>query len=164
MNVRLITAILIAGSLFPLACSGTGERTGSSTRIGYISLTSLFDFAVTREPGALKLKKRKDELTASRNNIETRAREGDLDREKAGTRLREINNELAGMKAREEYYRKRILKRINTAVRRVAVRHSLDYILNIGDQVVYASRKYDLTEEVIQEMLRLEQRSDPVSR
>ncbi|MFC1670786.1 OmpH family outer membrane protein, partial [Spirochaetota bacterium] len=57
-----------------------------------------------------------------------------------------------------------LLNKINTAVKRVAKKIEADFILNLGDGVVFARKKYDLTEEIIREILKLERRKSPVSR
>jgi Skp family chaperone for outer membrane proteins len=61
----------------------------------------------------------------------------------------------------EESFRAGILRRINQAVTEIASDTGIDFVLNIGDEVIYARGKYDITEDVIREMLKTEKRSDP---
>lgn len=64
----------------------------------------------------------------------------------------------------EEKHKGRIYSLIKTAVREYSSRNSIDFVFNIADGGIYADRKYDITEEIVLEVKRIEKRSDPAAR
>ncbi len=59
------------------------------------------------------------------------------------------------------YHKARILNRVNKAVKITAERIGADYILNINDDAVYGKKKFDITEEIIREIMKMDELTSP---
>ena len=89
---------------------------------------------------------------------------GNADTAGLAKKLNESEEKLSRLETEERKIKSKILAHINTAVKRIAQRMDADYVLNIGDEVVYAKKKFDITDDVLREIVRLDDRKSPVSR
>jgi Skp family chaperone for outer membrane proteins len=127
-------------------------------------MSALFEAASEGTPDleqidrALKRKiERRDRIT------ESLGKEGTVEAV-ARNDLKRLDREISRLRERREKLKERLLKEISTAVDRVAKREKLDFVLNMGEGCIYGRDRYDVTEKVLREMVRLKQRSAPVSR
>jgi len=77
---------------------------------------------------------------------------------------RQLAVELSDLKGRSKYYKAKILSQIDRAVKNVAKTIKADFIYNLGDELIYAKKEYDVTEDIIREIVRLEERRSPEAR
>ncbi len=133
--------------------------------IRYVNISSIFDYMINRDPDAAALKKRRDELLASIEDIrkELENTEGDEDKGLLGD-LRGKQGALLKLKSDEDYYKSRILNEIDGAIEVIAKRDDIDFVFNMGEGAVYARKEYDITERILREIESRVKRNSPVSR
>ena len=131
--------------------------------IRYMNLNSIYQFMQTRDKEAKGIRLTKSRLEKQIKSAGNRLLQGKGNKQLIKT-INAYRKKLELVKNKENIIKKRLLISINVAVKRVAKRINADYILNIGDEVIYARKKYDITETILREILRLERRKSPVSR
>ncbi|MCP4136173.1 MAG: OmpH family outer membrane protein [bacterium] len=157
----------LAAALVAASCSSVGgTKAGGKSRliIRYINLNAVYISVAGRDREAQEIETSKAAVLKSIIALEEQLAGKSEDREKITGDLAEKRKKLLGIKKDEEYRKSKLYNKINSAVKAVAKKLDADYILNIGDEVVYAKKKYDVTEEVMREILSMEKRSAPVSR
>lgn len=132
--------------------------------IRYMNLKSTYDFVLNRNRDALGVKKKLDEKMARLKEIERNLDQPATDHVALLDEYRGLAAELAALKGKSKYYKGQILGLIDRAVKNVAARLNVDFIYNIGDELMYAKKEYDVTEDVIREVVRLDERKAPESR
>jgi len=75
-----------------------------------------------------------------------------------------LTSDFADLENREKELKSALYKKINVAVKRVALRQGVDYVLDSSRTLIYYPSKWDLTDDIISEMDILDIRSEPVSR
>ena len=160
------SAIILAAA-FALSCSSLGKdkKTDASLPvIRYINLRAVYGFMLNRDEKARQMNEKRDKLAAEIEENKSLILKDGADREALYRKLNEGRSRLQDLAEQEEAYKGKLLGRIQTAVRNVAESSGADFVFNLGDEVVYGKKKYDITEDVLREIERLESRSDPVSR
>jgi Skp family chaperone for outer membrane proteins len=132
--------------------------------IRYMSLKAVYNFSVNRNRDALDVKKKLDDKLSRIKEVERDLDEPSTDHVALLAEYRTLDAELAALRGRSRYYKTKILGQIDRAVKNVAKSVRADFIYNIGDELVYAKKEYDVTEEIMREIIRLEERSAPESR
>jgi Skp family chaperone for outer membrane proteins len=132
--------------------------------IRYLSLKAVYNFSLNRNRDALDVKKKLDEKISRMKEIEGDLDEPSTDHVALLAEYRTLDTELKALRGRSKYYKTKILGQIDRAVKNVAKTVRADFIYNIGDELIYAKKEYDVTEEIMREIVRLEERSAPESR
>ncbi|HOS41938.1 MAG TPA: OmpH family outer membrane protein [Spirochaetota bacterium] len=159
-----LAAALIAANA---GCSSEPKRVEPrDLRVRAVNLSLIFDFLAAKNADAKDLRERRAKLAADDAAISSqRADEGDpKKRAELDARLKKNEGELKELGKREESVKARLYAEINRSVAIVAKRMDLDYILTVGDALVYSKKEHDITDEVIREIVRLHNRNAPVSR
>jgi len=159
-------SILIAALFIIFSCSypvREKKEAGEPLTVRYINLNLVFDYVTRTDVEAMKLKKEKEELLNFINESEEK-KESDANPTENDKLIREKKKKLSALQKDEEYYKTRILNRINAAVKSVAKEMGADFILAMEEGIVYADRKYDITEDVIREIVKIDRRNSPESR
>ena len=146
-------------SLFKKKEIGGGQMT-----VRYLNLKAAYDFALGRNRDALDVRKQIDVRLSRMRELERLLDEPATDHVALLDEYRRVAGELNALKARSKSYKARLLSRINRAVKNVSNRIKADYIFNIGDELIYAKKEYDITEEILRELVRIEERSAPEAR
>lgn len=164
-NIFLILLIVI--TIFLSACSrkGTGIRMEEKkTVIRYVNLNSLYTALSEVDPEyrAISQKRRKllDEIEILQEEILSGKSGGETGLGKLRKKREDIEKLNTGIRS----VKSRIYSRINNALKKISKNGNIDFILNLGDGLVYAGKKYDITEDVMREIIRQKKRSAPVSR
>ncbi len=168
LNVRYIQLFLPVFLALTVVCSnGAAVREDrGAPRLRYLNLPVVFDHLASRDEQAAALKTRgenlkktirdlEDKLAAGGGGIPEPVLKGDI---KKYTGEMKTLDEARG-KLREKYY-----QAINRAVTTVARRMDIDYVFNIGDDLVYSRRENDITELVLQELVSIKNRNAPHSK
>jgi Skp family chaperone for outer membrane proteins len=132
--------------------------------IRYMNLKAVYNFILNRNRDALDVRKKVDEKLARLKEIERALEEPATDHVALLDENRQLTAELSSLKSRSKYYKAKILSQIDRAVKNVASTLKADFIYNIGDELIYAKKEYDVTEEIIREIVRLNERKSPESR
>jgi len=164
MKIRALILIFI---LLFFSCSyiKKGTKTAEDQLvIRYMNLNSIYNFMVNRDRDALKIKREREKILERLNDIKHQIIIIKSKNDKLLKEYNQKNKDLKEIELKGELYKKKILSQINISVKKVANRIKADYIFNIGDEVIFSRKKYDVTEEIIREIIRLEKRTAPVSR
>lgn len=132
--------------------------------IRYMNLKAVYDFLLNRSRDALEVKKKSDAMSVRMREIERERREPNRDREALEEEYFRVKGEYDALKKAMKSHKVKLLSRIDRAVRNVAKKMKIDFIHNIGDELLYARKEFDVSEEIIRELVRIEDRSAPESR
>ena len=156
--------------LFIFSCASKGEfrerNVNTGPRFCYVNLNIIVEYMINNDPDAMEVKKRKEDIIQKIDSINKQLADIDdkIDRDEYIEKQKNYNMELAELKTDEEHYKNRILNQIDRALENIAKKSDIDFIFNIGEGAVYAKKEYDITEEVLREIIRQKERSSPVSR
>jgi Skp family chaperone for outer membrane proteins len=158
-------AAILALATVLAACSDM-KKTGPepSPIIRYMNLKAVYNFSLNRNRDALDVKKKLDEKLARMKEVEGDLDEPSTDHVALLAEYRALDTELKSLRGRSRYYKAKIMAQVDRAVKNVAKNARADFIYNIGDELIYAKKEYDVTEEIMRELIRLEERSAPESR
>ncbi len=158
--IGLCTVLLMPGcSLFRKK-----QGPGPGPVIRYMNLKAVYDFVLNRDPDALKDSDRHGELLKEIRALETAILKEEGDREELNREYDKKMKRLLVLDGRVERHKRKILLQINRAVTIVSKNLDIDYVLNFGEDTIYAKKEFDITEDVIREILKIEKRTEPVSR
>ncbi len=157
--LSLIMLFLLAG------CGKAYEVRERELRIRYVNLSIVFEFMINRDPEARNLKSRKNELLIKIKDTERELqKEGGEKRINIKNNLEALRSELRKIKEKENYFKRKFLSEIDKAISILSKDMHIDFVLNMGDALIFSQKEYDITEDVIREILKLKKRRDPVSR
>lgn len=134
--------------------------------IGYLHLSLVVDYLAKGDDEAREMAARKRAL---RETIDASDKKlsGEPDirrREQLVATMGAARGELEQLANREKTVRGRYYAEIQRAVERVAGRRRIDFVLNMGEGLVYSRREFDVTEDVLREIQSTRRRSAPLSR
>jgi len=157
----IIIITLLAG------CSSAGKKKiteKNNIEIRYINLRLVYDTFLKKNSDYRLLKHSRDDLISKIKTIEEELFTYTENKRKKIEEYKIKKKELIELEKRISFFKSRILSRINRAIRVVADEMNVDYVLSIGDEVIYAKRRYDISEDVIRTIVKMEHRTSPVSR
>ena len=159
----LIVSLLL---IFSISCATPNRQKLPSDAeiqsIRYINIQAVFEFLSGRDTAALKLKIDKEEAIKNLQSYEEKLlSDSSSSKQKLASEYKTAKKKLSDFEKEESNLKTKFLKQINTAVKILAKEMNADFILNLGDEVVFAKKKYDITEDVLREIIKLEKRSDP---
>jgi Skp family chaperone for outer membrane proteins len=170
LKVRGIYSYLII-ILSACACSSAPVKeintdiSKNNINIRYVNIGIIFDYMVNKDPDALDIKKQKESLLKSIDNINKKINSSEDDPNQAILEELKVKQEnLLKLKNDEDYYKSRILNEIDSAIESIAGKDDIDFVFNIGEGTVYARKEYDITEKILQEIESRLKRIAPVSR
>ena len=137
-----------------------------SYKIRYVNINIIFDYMIKNNGNAGEISKRKQDILAKIELSDTQL----ADPGNAGKRDEILKNrnqyysDLEEIKKDEDHYKNLFLNQIDSALKVIAKKSDIDFILNIGEGVVYSKKEYDITEELLREIIKQKQRSAPVTR
>lgn len=152
------TAVSLSCSLFQ-----GGSAAPAPPVIRFVNLKYVYDYMINKSKDAKDLSKKKDDAISSMKNLEAQMKDGKITPELELNYQRKKQLYIIIAKEEDEYKKKMSL-RINQALSAVAESSGVDYILNIGDEVIYGKKKYDITEDVIHEVANIGKKNEPLSR
>ena len=134
--------------------------------IRYVQVEVLYEYLLSNDGGASSLQKRSMELLRKiRETEDTMLAEVDPSRRKLyQQKLESFKKELSALKEKEGSYKKRFLGQIEDAAKDVAKRHGYHLVLGGGDTIVYSKKEYDITREVLRELVSRKIRGAPINR
>ncbi len=162
---KALLIILLGGTL--LSCSlFTGSRNAPEAPpvIRYVNLKFIYDYFINKSRDAQEIARKKEKVIESIQSLERRMKdpkEKTAEVELAHQRQKYLYEVL---EKQESEHMQKISQRIKRVLNDLSENMEIDYIFNIGDEVIYAKKKYDITEQVIREVIDLGTRSEPVSR
>ncbi|MDR3238020.1 MAG: OmpH family outer membrane protein [Spirochaetia bacterium] len=160
--------LLLAAFFFLPACSlpaaMKGTEGGPAPVIRYVNIQALYELLKNSSDRGPAITEEKETIYA---RIETLQREiliSSGDKDAIFEELTALRRKYDSLTAEEEAVKSDILKKINRALSSVAKNESIDFIFHMGDELLYAQGKFDITEDVLREIQKLEKRSAPAIR
>ncbi len=147
-------------------CASADRSPAAPANIGYLHLSLVVDYLAKGDDEAREMAARKRAL---RETIDASDKKlsGEPDirrREQLVATMGAARGELEQLANREKTVRGRYYAEIQRAVERVAGRRRIDFVLNMGEGLVYSRREFDVTEDVLREIQSTRRRSAPLSR
>ncbi|HOT45638.1 MAG TPA: OmpH family outer membrane protein [Spirochaetota bacterium] len=164
--MRYAAVILAAAVAVCSSCSYLKKKdeVGPPPVVRYMNLKAVYSYVLNKNRDALGVKKKLDEKMARTKEIERDLDEPSGDHVALLDEYRRLASELAALKGRSKYYKGIILTQIDRAVKNVAKKMKIDFVINIGDELIYARKEYDITEDVLLEITRIDERRAPEAR
>jgi len=134
--------------------------------VRYVQLQVLYEYLVSHDESASMIRSRSEKLYGEIKILESRLLQQADPKKRSelyGT-LEKLKKELSDLRNKEESYKKEFLKKIEDSARHVAKKHGYHLVLNGGDAVIYSVNEYDITREVLREIVSRKIRSAPVNR
>ncbi len=134
--------------------------------VRYVQLEVLYEYLVSHDGGASTVRNRSKKLYGELKVLENQIiQQADpAKRKELFQDLEKIKNELSQLRDKEESYKKKFLRKIEDSAGHVAKKHGYHLVLNGGDTVLYSNKEYDITREVLREIVSRKIRSAPVNR
>ncbi len=135
--------------------------------IRYMNLKAVYEFLLNRTRDALEVKKKSDAIADRMREIERERRERQEEKREHAALDDEydrLRGDYDSLKKAMKGHKVKLLSRIDRAVRNVAKKKKIDFVHNIGDELLYARKEYDISDEIVRELVRIEDRSAPESR
>jgi Skp family chaperone for outer membrane proteins len=163
MRSAAVICVVVLAILSSCSYFKRKDEAGPPPVIRYLNLKATYDFVLNRNRDALDVRKKLDEKMARLKEIESDLDQPATDHVALLDEYRGLAAELAALKGKSKYYKGQILNQIDRAVKNVAKKLKVDFIYNIGDELIYAKKEYDVTEDIIREIIRLDERKAPES-
>jgi Skp family chaperone for outer membrane proteins len=160
-------AVMLAVALAALtSCSyfKKKDEIGPPPVIRYMNLKAVYSYILNKNRDALDVKKKLDLKMTRMKEIERDLDAPSGDHVALLDEYRKLASDLAALRGRSKYYKGMILTQIDRAVKNVAKNMKIDFVINIGDELIYARKEYDVTEDIILEITRLDERRAPEAR
>lgn len=150
-----------------VTCSGKGtgiKKEQKKPVIRYVNLDSLYTALSEIEPEHRSITEKRKALLVEIDNLQESIISRGKGSEESARMLKAKREKLRELDFRTRSLKSRIYSKINNAMKNISRRGNIDFILNLGNGLVYSSKKYDITEDVMREIHRQKKRSSPVSR
>ena len=150
-----------------LSCNTLYEKNmprENNVAVRYINLKAVYNVVLNKNVEAVSIG---NEILKIKADITDLKEKISLDNEKDEQvlqKIQKLTEEMQVLEAKEDALKAVIYKRIDRAIKKVARGQDVDFILSIGEGLVHAKKKYDITDAVIQELARADVRTEPVSR
>ncbi len=158
---------MIAAVISLVACSGKGAgiiKEEKKPVIRYVNLNSLYTALSEMEPEYRLISGKRKTLLKEIEDLQERFFSHRKGSEETAHELKDKREKLQELDFRIRSLKSRIYSNIDSAMKNLSRRGNIDFILNLGNGLVYSGKKYDITEDVMREILREKKRSSPVSR
>lgn len=163
-NYIILFLLILSCSSFREYPEIAAETEKEVQRFRYVNLSAIFEYMIMNDEDAGKVKKLKEEILAKINSLNESVENDQIQMETTSDKMRQYKSELAEIKKDEEHFKKKILDQIDRAIENIAKRTDIDFIFNIGEGAVYAKKEYDITADVLREIIKEKERSSPTSR
>ena len=144
-------AVLIALCLLVVSCSTFNLKSEKNNpNIAYINMRIVYSAIALKDKDITSTELLKKDLTKQLSNkmlsVKKRA---------------ELERKHTLLKRKLIILRKKVYNTIYVAIKAYAREENIDFILHIGEQVIFAKKKYDVTDKIIEKVLILQKRSAP---
>ncbi len=158
--------------LFIFSCASIGEKKENNAsgapanKLRYINLNIIFEYLSGNDAEAKDIKRRREDILKKIDGISEQLDSVKDEKSKNDIieKQKQYKSELAKIRSDEESYKNKIYTRINSALETIARKSDIDFVFNIAEGAVYAKKEYDITEELLREIIKQKELSAPVSR
>ncbi|MFW5771020.1 MAG: OmpH family outer membrane protein [Spirochaetota bacterium] len=162
--VHILLVFVAAGCSYPKQML---ENPGAEVPVvRYVQLEVLYEYLVSHDGGASSVRNRSEKLYGEIKVLEDQImKQSDPEKRKElYTGLKKLKKELSDLRNKEKSYKKEFLEKIEDSARHVAKKHGYHLVLNGVDTVLYSNKEYDITREVLREIVSRKIRNAPVNR
>jgi Skp family chaperone for outer membrane proteins len=159
--------VLIAALALVSSCSYFTKKEPTNGReivVRYMNLKATYAFVLNRNRDAVEVKKQIDGKIARMKELERELDNPATDHVALLEEYRKLRGELDALRSKSRSFKAKFLNQINRAVKNIAVKIKADLILNIGEELIYGKKEFDVTEDIMREILRLDERQLPEAR
>jgi len=159
--------IILAFMMLFAACTGYRDRKAPAEGqcvIRYVNLKYLYDYMINNNKDALEIAQKKETAISTLKQMETQMKDPSAGTAELALNYSRQKQLYSLLEKQEDEFKRKMSQRIHRSLLDVAEQTGADFVLNIGDEVIYGKKKYDITEDVIREIISLGKRSEPVSR
>lgn len=163
--MKILLTTILTGIVF-IGCAKTQVINEKEIRMRYVNLRLVFEYAANNDLDAKKLDFEKKETLSIIEKLEKES-VSTADETRRKILVQDIERYKAGMKkinTDQEYHKQKILGEINRVIGTVASRMQVDFVFNTGDALIYFNKDFDITEDVLRELIAQKKRNAPVSR
>ncbi len=157
--------------LFIFSCASFGAKKENDAlnaqyRLRYINLSIIFEYLTLNDTDARNIKKQKEDIIQKIDaiNIQLADTRDEAKRNEFSVIQIQYKLDLVNIKGEEERFKSKMLNMVDRALENLAKSSDIDFIFNIGEGTVYARKEYDITEEVLRDIIRQKERSAPAVR
>ena len=166
MKIKTAAAAALC-AVVTLSCSAPAVRTEKNSGapvIRCVNVRALYETMKARSEKAGNISAEKEKVRQEIENIQEALLVSPDERKASIEKIKRLRDRYADLEGQEASIKAEILKKINQALAAVASDTGVDFVLNMGDEVIYARGKYDITEDVLREIVKSEKRSAPAVR
>ena len=154
MKKNIVFVIIFIGIFYSISCTSEQKKnTEIRNNIRYVNIKSICDFLDQRSPEYsriyLEIKRYQNELLQVPESSEV---------------YTHLNTKLESLEKEMDNYKRKNYKLIENILEQISDKLELDFILQYSEHIVYARKKFDITDEVIREIVKLEQRQSIMNR
>lgn len=164
MSRYAIAVLLCMGLMTSCSLFKKKDPAGAQLTIRYMNLKAAYDFALNRNRDALDVRRKIDARMSRMRELEGLLENPKTDHVALLDEYRTVSGDLNSLKTKSRKYKVKLLSQVNRAVKNVSNRIKADFIFNIGDELIYAKKEYDVTEDILRELVRVEERGAPEAR
>jgi len=155
--------VLLAAALSCSSLDKNRNEVKESVVIRYFSIQAVYNSIAERNGELKSAAGVRDNLLKSVKNLEEQLLLA-ADKKNFFRTLQDEREKLEKAEKEISFIKSKIYNNIYRALRITAEYTGADFILNIGDELLYSKKKYDITDEIIREMNKIEFRSQPANR
>jgi len=152
---------ILIGIIFLVSCS-TASKQGKVVKplIRYVNLKLIYENMTASSRRVQNIKYEYSMKEKLLNTLIQKKEVNPVEKQK----IERLKKRLKSLKNQEHIMKSKIYRKIKIAMKRIANKYNIDFILNLGSDVLYSKKNYDITEDVLFEIKKLNKRSAPVLR
>ena len=154
MKKNILFTLVFTVIFCSISCTpGQKKNTEVKNNIRYVNIKRICDFLDQRSPEYSRIyhdiKRFQNELLQVPESSEAHAH---------------LTLKLESLEKEMDNYKRKNYKLIENILEQISDKLELDFILQYSEHIVYARKKFDITDEVIREIVKLEQRQSIMNR
>lgn len=166
--IRLISVWFLLTAVFLSACSsltgGKTDKTAEGLVLRYVNLQAVYEALLAKSDRAQSLTAQKTEVYERIESVQQALILENGDKQALVAEMSSLRKKYDSILEEEKNLKEEIYKQINRALSSLAKESGTDFIFNMGEGLVYGAAKYDMTEDLLREVVKIDRRSDSVLR
>jgi hypothetical protein len=162
----LSKSIIMVSIILFIGCETAYKINERNIRVRYVNIAIIYEYIVNNDPDALTARRQKEIIIKSIADLEKNLLQGQIEipRDVIKSDIERNRENLQKINIMENRVKSKYLNEINNSITVLANRMGVDYVFNIGDELVFSKKEYDITDDVIKEIMKLRKRNAPPSR
>jgi Skp family chaperone for outer membrane proteins len=139
-----------------MSCSANIFNNSNNYVIRYVNLNAIHEYIYNNSNEVQDLKRKIDLLNRKIYEAENAKISG------TESELKFYREEMIKLKEQEKQIKSRLYSKIKTALDNIADKYNADFVFNLSDGLLYAKSEYDITDEIIEELKSIDERTSSV--